>query len=207
MVSSMSKRVLVLLAHPALEHSRVHRRLIAPLAGLEGVELRDLYELYPDFDIDVKAEQAALVAADVVVFEHPLYWYSCPALLKQWLDLVLAHGWAYGANATALAGKLAMNAISTGGPQSAYQAEGYNKYTIDEFLRPFERTAHLCGMRYLPPFVAHGSHSLQADAIDALAGDYLRLITALRDEPVERDGTNQNESRKADSRTDAQEVQ
>jgi len=88
--------VLVLFAHPALEKSRVNRRLAAAVADLPGVTLHDLYEAYPDFDVDVKREQDLLVAHDVLVVQHPFYWYSTPALVKQWEDLVLEHGWAYG---------------------------------------------------------------------------------------------------------------
>ena len=80
--------VLVLFAHPALETSRINRRLAEAPQSLEGVTLRDLYEVYPDFDVDVEAEQASLLEHDVVVFQHPLYWYSAPPLLKQWQDLV-----------------------------------------------------------------------------------------------------------------------
>ncbi|MDX1383156.1 MAG: NAD(P)H-dependent oxidoreductase, partial [Thermoanaerobaculia bacterium] len=94
--------VLVLLAHPALERSRINARMAAAAAELEGVLVRDLYEAYPDLDVDVDAEQRLLAAHDVVIFQHPLYWYSTPALLKEWMDLVLQHGWAYGDGGTAL---------------------------------------------------------------------------------------------------------
>ena len=98
-------RVLVQFAHPAFERSRVHRRLLAHLPRREGITLNDLYEEYPAFDIDVAREQALLLAHDVVVFQHPFFWYSTPPLLKQWEDLVLEHGWAYGREGRALTGK------------------------------------------------------------------------------------------------------
>src|SRR6188508_1129168 len=110
------RRVLVLFAHPVLERSRVNRRLADAIRGLEGVTFRDLYELYPNFSIDVQAEQEQLLAHDVIVFQHPFYWYSCPAIVKEWQDLVLEHGWAYGVGGTQLRGKIWLNAITTGGP-------------------------------------------------------------------------------------------
>jgi len=105
--------------------------------------LHDLYETYPDFLLDVPAEQARLNAHEVIVLQFPLYWYSCPALLKEWIDLVWQHGYAYGHEGRALQGKTLACACSTGGRDSAYGPFGSNQFTIDEFLRPFEATAHL----------------------------------------------------------------
>src|SRR5512139_1443397 len=119
-------RVLVLFAHPALEKSRVHRRLVERARASDGVTFHDLYEAYPDFDVDVKREQALLLAHDAVVLQHPFYWYSTPALVKQWEDLVLEHGWAYGSRGTMLRGKRMLSAITTGGGEAAYRAQGHN---------------------------------------------------------------------------------
>lgn len=182
------RRVLVLFAHPVLERSRVNRRLVAAIRDLEGVTIRDLYELYPTMAIDVKEEQAALLAHDVVVFQHPFYWYSTPSILKEWQDLVLEHGWAYGAGGTQLRGKITLNAITTGGPESAYRKGGYNRFTIRELLAPWDQTAYLCGMRFLAPFVVHASLRIVGD--DDVAANreaYVRLIEALRDERIDLD--------------------
>jgi len=180
------RRVLILFAHPVLERSRVNRRLLEAVRALDGVTVRDLYELYPMLDIDVKAEQAALVEHDVIVFQHPFYWYSCPAILKEWQDLVLEHGWAYGKEGTQLRGKITLNAISTGGPEAAYRQGGYNRFTVRELLAPWDQTAHLCGMRFLAPFVVHGSLRVVGD--EDVAGHrtrYVQLIEALRDERID----------------------
>lgn len=144
-------RVLVLFAHPALEKSRVHRRLIREAPATPGVTVQDLYEAYPTFDIDVPYEQALLTAHDLIVFQHPFFWYSTPALLKQWEDLVLEHGWAYGSRGNALAGKRVLSVITAGGGATAYAPEGFNRYTVRELPRPIEQTARLCKMEYLPP--------------------------------------------------------
>ena len=171
--------VLVLFAHPLLEKSRVQRLLYASALSVPGVTGHDLYEHYPDFDIDVQAEQALLLAHDVVVLQHPFYWYSSPPIVKQWIDLVLEHGWAYGRQGKALAGKSMLNAISTGGSREAYQAMGPHKRTIRDFLAPFEQTAILCNMRYLPPFVVHGTHRASPEQIAAHAADYASLLKGL----------------------------
>ena len=150
------------------------------VADLEGVTLHDLYETYPDFDIDVSAEQDRVEAHDVLVFHHPLYWYSCPAILKEWLDLVLTHGWAYGTDAAALRGKALMSAVSTGGSARAYTEAGSTGHTLVQFLAPFEQTAHLCGMEWLEPFVFHGTHDADDGAVDDHAAAYRARLDGLR---------------------------
>ncbi|MBT8450728.1 MAG: NAD(P)H-dependent oxidoreductase [Deltaproteobacteria bacterium] len=175
------RRVLVLFAHPALETSRVNRVLIRGLEGIDGVTVHDLYEEYPDFDIDVATEQQLLLEHDVIVLHHPFYWYSTPALIKQWEDLVLTHGWAYGSGGDALHGKWMMSAITTGGGKSAYQPGGHNRFTVSQLLRPIEQTARLCGMDYLSPFVVYGTLDMHAEAIRAHAVSYRRRIETVRD--------------------------
>jgi glutathione-regulated potassium-efflux system ancillary protein KefG len=178
---------LILFAHPALEKSRVNRVLIQAVDRLDGVTVHDLYEAYPEYDIDVKREQGLLMAHDVIVFHHPMFWYSTPAILKEWQDLVLEHGWAYGHEGTALRGKLMLSAITTGGRESAYQKDGHNRYTIIELLAPIAQTAYLCGMDYLPPFAAHGTHAMTESETRGHAEDYRRIIEALRDDKIDLD--------------------
>ena len=185
-------QILILFAHPALEKSRVNRHLIQAVKGLDAVTIHDLYETYPDFNINVKFEQDLLLAHDIIVFHHPFYWYSSPGILKEWQDLVLQHGFAYGHEGTALHGKKFLTAITTGGGEQAYCQEGYNRFTIRELLVPFEQTAHLCGMEYMPPFVVHGTHQLREQhQIAKHAEDYRAVIIALRDNTVNWERLNQ----------------
>jgi glutathione-regulated potassium-efflux system ancillary protein KefG len=150
--------------------------------------VHDLYEAYPSFDLDVRREQALLTEHEIIVFQHPFYWYSTPAILKEWQDLVLEHGWAYGRHGHALHGKVTFNALSTGGGEQAYRPGGFNRFTVRQLLAPWEQTAHLCGMRYLAPFVVHGAHWLETDAqVRPFTDDYRRLLTALRDDEVDLD--------------------
>jgi glutathione-regulated potassium-efflux system ancillary protein KefG len=180
------RRVLVLFAHPVLERSRVNRRLIDAIRDLDGVQLHDLYEEYPTLAIDVRREQALLLEHDVIVFQHPFYWYSAPAILKEWQDLVLEHGWAYGVGGTKLRGKLTLNVITTGGPAHAYQKDGYNRFSVRELLSPWDQTAHLCGMRFLAPFAVHAALKVASDSdVAASRAAYVRLIEALRDETLD----------------------
>jgi glutathione-regulated potassium-efflux system ancillary protein KefG len=171
--------ILVLFAHPLLEKSRIQTELLQSARAVQSVTINDLYERYPDFDIDLKREQQLLLAHDIIVWQHPLYWYSCPPLLKQWMDLVLEHGWAYGKKGLALAGKKVFSVLSSGGSMDAYQPGGFHKYPLFEYLRPFERTAELCNMQYWPPFWVHSVHRMETSQIRQYADQYKNLLTAL----------------------------
>jgi glutathione-regulated potassium-efflux system ancillary protein KefG len=180
--------VLILFAHPALEKSRVHAQLLKATRSISGVTFHDLYETYPDFDIDVREEQELLLQHDVVIWQHPFYWYSAPAIIKQWEDLVLEHGWAYGSGGRQLAGKAIFNAVTCGGSREAYMPGGRNRFTVQQLLAPFDQTAFLCGMQYLPPFAVHGTHRLQKSEIEAYAIQYRQLLLALAEDRIsERD--------------------
>ncbi len=181
-----SPRVLILFAHPALEKSRVNRVLADAVRDLPGVTFRDLYQHYPDLDIDVEVEQELLGAHEIVVFQHPLYWYSTPAIIKEWFDLVLQHGWAYGSDGTALVGKQVLTVTTTGSSEESYQPDGLNLYSLRQLLAPVQRTAEFCGMEYLPPFGIHSSFSLTGEEVAGHAADYRRVIEALRDGRLDR---------------------
>lgn len=170
----MSSKILHLFAHPILEKSRVNKALTRGLKS--KVTFHDLYELYPDFNIDIDHEKSILLRHDVIIWHHPFYWYSCPPLLKQWIDMVLELGWAYGPGGTALTGKKVIQVITAGGPQVSYASSGYNQFSIREFLAPFQRTATLCHMEYLPPYVVHGTHRLTEEDIRQFKDQFHRMI-------------------------------
>lgn len=156
----MPKQILVLYAHPGAHLSRVNRRLADCARAIEGVKVHDLYNTYPDFYIDVPHEQALLAAADMVVFLHPIQWYSAPALLKEWVDLVLQPGWAYGAGGTALQGKRYWLVVTTGSAREAYSATGVHARPFADYLPQFMQTAALCGMHWEAPHILHGAHQV-----------------------------------------------
>lgn len=170
-------RILVLHAHPRPSSSIVHRALSRAAKSVEGVTFHDLYAAYPDFGIDASAEQALLLAHDLIVLQHPFYWYSSPAIIKEWQDIVLDFGWAYGPGGNQLHGKFMMQAISTGGAEDFYHAKGRNRFTVDEFLAPFNQTAHLCGMAYLAPFIVHEGRRLSDDALEGFVTRYTDMLT------------------------------
>ncbi len=171
--------LLLILAHPAMERSRANRTMAAAVQDAPGVTLVDLYETYPDFVIDVRAEQKRLIACQTVAVQFPMYWYSTPALLKEWFDLVWLHGFAYGRGGTALKGKRLFVACSTGGDEEDYGPGGGNRFTIDEFLRPLQQTAALCGMGWETPFVLHASACKSQAVLNREAKAYRKRLLGL----------------------------
>ena len=166
--------ILVLVAHPQLRQSRVNAALMAAAAQIDAarVDVCDLYARYPDYFIDIAAEQARLSAARLIVWQYPVQWYGMPALMKLWLDEVFAFGWAYGPGGTALQGKPLWPVLSTGGTAESYGPAGYNRHPIEHFLLPLQQTAALTGLCLLPPHVIHGAHRLDDRQIAAEAETY-----------------------------------
>jgi glutathione-regulated potassium-efflux system ancillary protein KefF len=177
--------IVILVAHPQQEHSRVNRELMRWAAALapERVELRDLYALYPDYLVDVGAEQRVLAEARLVVWQHPIHWYGMPPLMKLWLDEVFAFGWAYGPGGNQLRGKDLWLVASTGGPAESYRPDGYNRYFFDAFLPPYEQTAALAGMRFLPPLLLHGAHRIDDAELQAFGALYAQRLASHPDWP------------------------
>ncbi len=172
-------KILILFAHPRFEKSKTNRALLKNIERQEGVTLHDLYEEYPDFNIAIEREKKLLLVHQVIVWHHPLYMYSAPAMLKQWMDLVLEHGWAHGRGGDNLQNKIIFNTLTAGGTREAYVVGQHNNFTIREFLIPFQQTANLCKMIYLPPFVVHGTHLLGAVDLEIYARLYRRLLEKL----------------------------
>lgn len=174
-------RPLIVYSHPNTRISRVNRVFLEAARTVEDVEIRDLYTLYPTFFIRVREEQVKLLESDVIIFQHPFYWYSCPPLMKQWIDQVLEEGFAYGPNGTQLKGKYWLQVISSGAPQDAYGRQGAQSFAVEEFLRPFEQTARLCGMIPLKPVVLHQAEEQTNEKVIEAARAYKNLILKIRD--------------------------
>jgi glutathione-regulated potassium-efflux system ancillary protein KefG len=175
----VAKSILIITAHPAYHRSRANRALRFAAEAAPNVTLHDLYETYPDFLIDINAEQDLLMAADHIVLLHPFYWYSASAIIKEWLDLVLEYGWAYGEGGTALHGKTWTQAITAGGPEDSYMPKGRNRFTFEELLRPFEATAHLCGCDWQQPFVLSSSREVSPAGLMQAGHDFRAMLEVL----------------------------
>lgn len=175
----MPNRILILFAHPLFEKSNANAALVNSIPKSDNITFHDLYQEYPDFDVDMQREQEMLLMHDIIIWHHPMYWYSCPPLLKQWIDIVLEHGWAYGKEGTALKGKQLLQVITTGGKKENYRASGRDRFTITQLLEPFNQTAKVCNLEYLPPFVIHGTHSMDEEGYLKYAKRYNQLLVYL----------------------------
>lgn len=145
--------------------------LLDAVRDVPGLSVRSLYDLYPDFSIDVARERAALVPARLVIWQHPMYWYGVPALLKLWFETVLTEGWAFGPQ-RALEGKDCLWVTTTGGGPEAFTPAGKHAHPFEAFVAPIEQTARFCGMNFLAPLVVHGSHRLPSQELQRHAAEF-----------------------------------
>lgn len=174
----MSHKTLIIAAHPDIKNSTVHA---AWLGAVRHAGLADVHEIaptYPDGVIDVRREQALIEAHDRLILQFPIFWYSVPAVLKNWIDEVLSHGWAYGGG-DALAGKELGLAYSTGTSADAYRAGGRNRFSMSELTKPLELTAIFIKARFLPSYVLHGANAgFSNSELEESAKDYLAYLAA-----------------------------
>jgi putative NADPH-quinone reductase len=155
--------VLILFAHPSAHRSEANKLLFDASHNVDHVSSVDLYQEYPTYNINIEREQQRLRDHDVIVFMFPMYWYSTPSILKEWQDLVLEHGFAYGKNGTELHGKHFICAITAGGPEKAYHGDGFSHFTMRQLLQPLEQVAAVTGMNYLPPFALFAARAAKDD--------------------------------------------
>ena len=175
--------LIVYYAHPGHKYSHANCELQRVASQVDGITFVDLYRDYPRFDIDVDIEQQRLLDHDVVLFQFPMFWYSTPSILKEWQDLVLEHGFAYGSGGDKLEDKRMLLAITAAGPEEAYSAGGYQHYPIRDFLRPLEQTARLCCMTFSAPYVLYGALRAPQDGrLEHHVEGYRRLLCAIRDD-------------------------
>jgi NAD(P)H dehydrogenase (quinone) len=185
------KNILIISGHPNLQQSTANRAILDELAGrLPHAQIRRLDALYPDYQIDIAAEQQALLAADVIVWQFPLFWYSLPALLKKWLDDVFTHGFAYGSGAK-LGGKRLIVSFTTGSPAEAYAEGQAMNYAIEAFIPPLRQTGLLCGLQFGQPVISNSmmyiaglSREEDLQSVQAKARDHAgRLVRQIEDLP------------------------
>ena len=179
--------IVVVFAHPYPDRSRANRALASSLDGMEGVAVRSLYDLYPDFSIDAAAEREALESASVVVWQHPIQWYTVPAMLKLWFEKVLTPGWAWGRGGNALRGKRCLWVVTTGGDQLDYTPAGLHGHHFEAFMPVVRQTAEFCGMIWLEPIVVHEALRLDQAALEAWGSHYRSRLAALAGEDTAED--------------------
>lgn len=176
-------KTLILLFHPDRSRSKTNSALAAAAAKLPDVEIVDMQAAYPDgIDLfrDGEREAQRLLAADRIVLQFPVQWYSTPPLLKAWQDAVLTRMFyiAYEAEGRALEGTPLMVAATAGNVADAYRAGGTNMFAMDDLLNPLRATAHRCGLAWTPPFIVYQAGKLEPEALEAAAAGYTAKLEA-----------------------------
>ncbi len=171
---------LLLLAHPDLETSRINRELLKGLEGLPGLEITDLYALYPNGRIDPEAEIDRLLRADRLVLQFPLFWYSTPPLLKLWEDVVLTPMFYQKPHlGISTEGLPVLAATTTGGPSTSYHPGSRIGLTIDDLFASLKATARRCGWHWQSPFAVHDVRNLEDGALAKAVDGYRSTIMSL----------------------------
>jgi len=142
-------KVLIVSGHTNINNSVANKHIIANLREqLSRAEFSILSELYPDYKIDISAEQAKLLAADIIVLQFPVFWYNIPSLLQKWLEDVFQHGFSHGSTGNKLLGKKLIISFTTGAPEKDYYKDGAVGFEITNFFPNLLATCKMCGMKY-----------------------------------------------------------
>lgn len=147
---------LLILAHPNFEKSLANKAIVEELITSDiNVEIRNIASLYPNYNIDAKIEQEFILKHKNIIFQYPIYWYNMPAILKQWFDVVLEYGFAYGSTGDKLKGKNFIPSFTVGAPEKDYKALGEHHFKVNEFCKNIEQTAYYTQMNYIDPIYFH----------------------------------------------------
>ncbi|MFV0680054.1 NAD(P)H-dependent oxidoreductase [Ottowia sp.] len=180
------KNILIVSGHTDLNNSVANKTILHTLQNLlPSAEFDLLDQRYPGFRIDVPAEQAQLVKADVVALQFPLFWYGVPSLLKRWIEDTFVFGFSHGDGGDKLHGKALVASFTSGAPEDMYRHGGLQGYPIEDFLPPLKQLAALCGMRWAGhvytggvAFVSRSDPALLVD-MRTRAADHAQRLAAL----------------------------
>lgn len=170
----MSKKTMVLMAHNDIDNSTLNKRIKFELENQENIIYKDLASLYENFKIDVKKEQKDLEDINKIVFQFPMYWYSAPAILKRWVDEVLAYGYSYEIDesgefqALALKDKEFQMIVTMGANEESFNGE--DRLSVKECLNSYSYTVKMLGMKELEPFLIYGAayEKFSTDRLDII---------------------------------------
>ena len=151
-------KVLVIYSHTYQEQSTAGKAILEVFKKAPGFIVRYLEELYPDLNkIDIAAEQQALVEADVIVFQHPIFWFNMPAALKRYMDEVFQYGFAYGGTGgDKLKGKKFIHSFTAGSSAATYEGTEFGLALV----APLKCTAAYAQMDYVKAAPLYGQLAL-----------------------------------------------
>ena len=171
------KKTLIILAHPNMANSNINKALIEGVKGEANITIHDLYATYKTVEaIDVAKEQALLMAHERIIFQFPLYWYSSPAILKEWQDKVLTYGFAYGEGGDKLRGKEGKLVVTVASRGYAYQVAPDSSFTLSECVRPFQSVFALIGADYKGIFASYAAMKKTPESLKADVETYKKIL-------------------------------
>jgi putative NADPH-quinone reductase len=169
-------KTLILISHPQFADSATQQFLKTAGESQGDVTFQQIDDLYQQHQLDVDTEQQQLIKADRLIFQFPMYWYSSPASLKQFMDDVFTRKLVV---ADHLLRHQELGLVVTLGDSAAdFQAGGREHFTISELMRPFEAFANKAGMIYLKSFVVNQFGYMNEAQKELLLSDYLQYVSA-----------------------------
>ena len=163
-------KTVVIYGHPDYLNSFANKTILEQFSkNCPDAEIRNIAQLYPDGKIDVETEQKKLLEADVLIFEFPFWWYSCPSIMHKYMEQVLTHNFAYGPEGNALQDTKFILSFTTGGNREAYTKDGYQHYTIEDFMPQFIAMSNLTGMQLVDTIVSYGMVIMDPSDTDHIA--------------------------------------
>lgn len=170
-------KTVIVLAHPNIEQSYVNKSWLEALSKTNPeIEVHDLYRKYPDWKIDISAEQALLIGYERIIFQYPFQWYNMPPLLKKWIDEVFLQGWAYGQGGENLINKEIGVAVSTAGVSDVYTESVFG--SVEQLLKPMASTAKFIGAKYIGHHHFLGAYTPDAsERLLANQKEYIQFVT------------------------------
>ena len=181
--------ILIISGHPNLEDSYANKLILDRLEASDlNTHIRYLDRIYANGACDVAQEQAHMRAADIIVFQFPLYWYAVPAIMKQWMEDVYTFGFAFGPDGSQLRGKKFIASVTVGGSAEKYKSAEIkeNCKSIASFLKPVTELAKFSAM--VPQEIIYtfqmayikGVHEHENAVLDRAESHAEKLITAIK---------------------------
>lgn len=170
----MNDSTLILSFHPDLSESRANRLMLEEMKDVQGVTVVDLYGVYPSDQVDTALEVQRLLSAKRLVLQFPVQWYSTPALLKTWQDIVLTQMYyiTYETQGRRLEGMPIMIVATAGNTPEAYSKTGSNLFSLEELLQPLRAMAHRCQWVWSDPFLVYRANQLSGAELEVIASQY-----------------------------------
>lgn len=171
-------KTLILIFHPDFSHSRANRALAETAARAADTETFDVQSAYPDAKINIDREVERLLAADRIVFQFPIQWYSAPPIFQAWQNAVLTQMFYinYETEGRLLEGKQLLVAVTAGNTPTAYTPQGANLLPLREILNPLRATANRCGLQWSEPFIFYEAMKATDEQLQAGSQRYANWL-------------------------------